>query len=201
MSNSTSTSPQVQIENLPSSQNSVLTIKEGMYVQYGQPVFAVYNTSRVWAVLNIFPQDAMLIGVGDKVAFTAETNPGHVISASIGYIEPVIGQNASTIKARVYLQNAENLHLKIGSFISAKITSATLNGWWLPRNAVVNLGQKQIVFLKSNDHFITKMIQTGITTDSLIQIISGLNGDEEVAANAQFMVDSESFIQTDNNKQ
>jgi Cu(I)/Ag(I) efflux system membrane fusion protein len=175
MSSSATTPSQVQIENLPSSQTAALTIKEGMYLESGQPIFAVYNTNQVWAILNIFPQDAALIKVGDKVSITAETNPTNVISSTISYIEPVAGQNASAIKARVYLLNAENLHLKIGTLLSAKITSTEIKGMWLPRNAVVNLGQKQIVFLKMENHFITKTIQTGIVTDSLVQIISGLN--------------------------
>jgi Cu(I)/Ag(I) efflux system membrane fusion protein len=201
MNTSTPSSSQMQIENIPSSQTSSLTIKEGMYLQSGQPVFAVYNTSEVWAVLNIFPGDATRLKVGDKVSITAETNPTKEIFSTISYIEPVAGQNASVIKARVYLENTENLHLKIGTLLSAKITSAEIKGMWLPRNAVVNLGQKQIVFLKSENHFITKNIQTGIVTDSLVQIISGLQGNEQVAANAQYMVDSESFIQTENDEQ
>ena len=200
MNNSATSSSQTQIENLPSSQTAALTIKEGMYVQSGQPIFAVYNIDQVWAMLNIFPQDAALIKVGDKVSITAETNPTNVITSIINYIEPIVGQNASVIKARVYLQNAENLHLKIGTLLSAKITSTKINGLWLPRNAVVNLGQKQIVFLKTENHFVTKIIQTGIVTDSLIQIISGLKGNETIAVNAQFMVDSESFIQTGDNE-
>jgi Cu(I)/Ag(I) efflux system membrane fusion protein len=194
-------SSQLTIENLPSSQTAALTIKEGMYLQSGQPVFAVYDVDQVWAMLAIFPQDAALIKIGDKVSITAETNPTHVISSSIHYIEPVAGQNASTIRARVYLRNAEDLHLKIGTLLSAKITSTEIEGLWLPRNAVVNLGQKQIVFIKTENHFKTKAIQTGMVTDSLVQIISGLTGDETVAANAQFMVDSESFIQTEGNGQ
>ena len=201
MNTSIQSSSQMQIENLASSQTSALSIKEGMYVQSAQPIFAVYSTNQIWAVLNIFPQDAALIKTGDKVYITAETNPTNVISSTISYIEPVAGQNASAIKARVYLQNAENLHLKIGTLLSAEIASAEIKGMWLPRNAVINLGQKQIVFLKTENYFISKTIRTGIVADSLVQIISGLNGNEPVAANAQFMVDSESFIQTGDNEQ
>jgi membrane fusion protein, copper/silver efflux system len=199
-SNSVIPSTRVQIENIPSSQSSALSITEGMYVQSGEPVFAVYNTNKVWAVLNISPGDAPLIKVGDKVSIVAETNPSNVISSTISYIEPVAGQNASAIKARVYLQNTENLHLKIGTLLSAKIISNAINGLWLPRNAIVNLGQKEIVFLKFENHFTSKKIQTGIVTDSLVQIISGLTGDEQVAINAQYMVDSESFIETGDNE-
>jgi Cu(I)/Ag(I) efflux system membrane fusion protein len=192
--NATSSSSQVQIENLPSSQTAALSIKEGMYVQSGQSVFAVYNIDKVWAVLNIFPQDAVLINVGDKVFISAETNPAHLIDAAINYMEPVAGQNASAIKARVYLQNEEEHHLKIGTLITAKINAKEISGWWLPRKAVVNVGQKQIVFLKNENHFTATQVQSGFVNDSLIQIVNGLKGNEQLAANAQYLVDSESFI-------
>lgn len=184
-------------ENVPPSSSSALSIKEGMYVQSGQPLFAVYNVSQVWAVLNIFPQDANLVKVGDKVSISAETNPDHLISSTIKFIEPVTDQNASTIRARVYIKDADKLNLKIGVLLSAKITASPVDGLWLPRNAVVNLGQKQVVFLKSGDHFTAKTVQTGIIADALLQIVKGLDIGDQVAENAQYLVDSESFIQTD----
>lgn len=200
--NTTSESPtQMQVENLSSSRTSALSIKEGMYLQSGQAFFSVYNISQVWAVLDIFPQDAALIHIGDKVSLTTETNPTNVIHSTISYIEPVAGQNYSAIKARVYLKNSQDLQLKIGTLVSANITSSEIKGIWLPRNAIVNLGYNQIVFVKSENRFVVKVIQTGVLTDSLVQIKSGLKENEMVAANAQFMVDSESFIQTENNVQ
>lgn len=193
MSNSSPTSS-TQIQNIPSSQSSSLSIKEGMYLQSGQPVFAVYNISQVWALLNIFQKDALFVKVGDMVSITSETNSNDTVYAHINYIEPVTGQNTSAITARVYLNNSKNLHLKIGILVSAEIMSSEITGIWLPRNAIVNIGMKQIVFLKSEGHFIAKEIQTGFMSDSLVEIISGLNGSEELAENAQYLVDSESFI-------
>ncbi len=187
---------QGQIENIPSSQTSALSIKEGMYIESGQQIFAIYNTSRIWAVLNIFPIDAKLINVGEKVSLTSETNPTHVIDAEINYIEPVTGQNASAIKARVYLENESKHNLKIGTLVNAKINTKEIVGLWLPRKAVINIGQNQIVFLKTKEAFQSKKIRTGFVSDSLVQIIQGLNIDDQVAANAQYMVDSESFIIT-----
>ncbi len=201
MNRPASSSSMVQIENLPSSSTSALTLKEGMYVQNGEALFAVYNTNQVWAVLNIFPKDASLIHTGADVSISAETNPDKIINAKINFIEPVAGQNASAIKARVYLSNAENLYLKIGTILSAKIIPAEIKGMWLPRKSVIDLGQRQIVFVKRDAHFIAHPIKTGIVTDSLIQILSGLTLEDEIAQNAQFLVDSESFIQTNYNGQ
>ncbi len=200
MGNSDSESNPIEIENQTTSQSSSLTIKEGMYLTSGQAIFSVYNTNKVWGVLTIFQKDAAFIDVGDKVQINSETNPNNVITSNIHYIEPVVGQNSATIKARVYLQNEQHLQLKIGTLLSAKIYTSEINGMWLPRNAVINLGKKQIVFLKNKNNFIAKTIQTGFETDTTIQIISGLKLDEKVAANAQYLVDSESFIKSNENE-
>jgi Cu(I)/Ag(I) efflux system membrane fusion protein len=194
MNNSSATPPDVQIENIPSSSTSALGIREGMYIQKGQTLFAVYNISMVWVVLNIFPGDAAYIKTGDKIFITEEMNPEKQIAAQINFIEPTSGQNASTIKARVYLKNSIKKPLKIGTIVSAEIMARQINGIWLPRISIINLGQTQITFIKVNNHFETKEIKTGMVTDSLIQIISGLNITDSVAANAQYLVDSESFI-------
>ncbi len=192
--NLSNSSTQGQIENIPSSQTSSLSIREGMYIDRGQPIFAVYNTNKIWAVLNIFPLDAKCIKVGDKVSLISETNPTNTINAVIGYIEPVTGQNASAIKARVYLENEVKPNLKIGTLVNAKINSNEISGIWVPRKAVLNIGQKQIVFIKTKVAFQTKKIRTGVVADSFIQIIQGLNIEDQIAVNAQYMVDSESFI-------
>lgn len=189
---------QVQIENLPSSQTSALSIREGMYIQNGQALFSVYNTARVWAVLNIYPKDADHIRKGNHVTITLETKPGYAMDAVIDYLEPVAGQNASAIKARVYLNNAESHALKIGTLLHARIVCNEINGVWLPRRAVVDLGSSQTVFVKKENHFVSTTIHTGFANDSLIQIISGLNTLDAVAENAQYMVDSESFTGSDN---
>lgn len=197
---STQQAAPMQIENLPSSNTSALTFKEGMYVQEGQELFAVYKTDRVWAVLNIYPRDAARIKVGDPVSITLETNPGNVITSEIRYIEPVTAQGGSTIKARVYLENKDDQHIKIGTLLSASVLSKKISGIWLPRAAVVNMGHQQVVFIKAGNHFITRGIQTGLVTDSIVEIRSGLSASDSVAANAQFMVDSESFIETSANE-
>jgi len=190
----------VQIENLPSSQNSAISIKEGMYVKRGQPIFNVYNIDKIWAIFNVFQKDAAFIKVGDKIAMTAETNPVQLIPSFINYIEPLTGQNASTIKIRVYLNNNENHFLKIGTLLSAKITTKEIVGLWLPRTAVVNLGQKQIVFFRVDNRFTARQVKTGAINDSFIQITEGLKLNEKVASNAQYMVDSESFIKYNDNE-
>ncbi|MBL0103600.1 MAG: efflux RND transporter periplasmic adaptor subunit [Bacteroidetes bacterium] len=194
--NSTEVTKQTEIESLPVSQTSALSIKEGMYVQTGQPVFAVYNISQVWAILNIFQKDAAFVNLGDQVTIASETSPDEPVKANINYIEPVTGLSNSAIKARVYLTNTQNHTFPIGTLVSAEISSREVKGVWVSRTAVVNQGKMQVVFVKVGNHFNATEILSGLETDSLVQVISGLNGNDQIAENGQFMVDSESFIKT-----
>ena len=172
---------------------SELPLKEGMYVQKGQTVFQLFNTDQSWIILNLFAGSASRVKVGAPVTITPETAPDAPFRAAISYIEPFYRDNSKTITARVYFDNRSKM-LPIGSQVKADILTATGSVAWLPREAVLSLGLHQVVLKKENGLFQVSAVQTGIITDSLIQIVGGLNAEDSVAANAQFLMDSESFI-------
>jgi len=173
-----------------------LGVKEGMYIQKGQNIFTVYNPDRAWAVLNIFTGQAALVKVGNKVRITPETNPADDFRATINYIEPVYREGSRTIAARVYFDNSA-LKIPIGSQVKATIFAGDRVANWLPEEAVLSLGLEKVVFVRTGEAFVARKIETGISSKHLVQILSGLEKSEAVAANAQYLVDSESFIKTD----
>ncbi|HSD07757.1 MAG TPA: hypothetical protein VLC96_10965, partial [Flavobacterium sp.] len=63
--------------------------------------------------------------------------------------------------------------------------------------ALVNVGEKKIVFVKMDNGFKTKAIQTGLEIDDFVQILEGLSVGDTIAKNAQYLIDSESFIKTE----
>jgi Cu(I)/Ag(I) efflux system membrane fusion protein len=67
---------------------------------------------------------------------------------------------------------------------------------WLPQAAVISTGNHDVVFIADGAGFTSRTVHTGIRTDSLVQVLSGLAPGERVAANGQFLMDSESFIKT-----
>ena len=170
-----------------------LPLKEGMYVEKGQTVFQLYNTDQSWILLSLFAGSSSLVKIGSAVTITPETAPDHPFQARISYIEPFYRDNSKTITARVYFENAQKM-LPIGSQVKAIIHAQTGPGVWLPREAVLSLGLHQVVLKKENGLFQVSAVQTGVTTDSLIQITGGLNPQDSVAANAQFLMDSDNFI-------
>ena len=170
-----------------------LPLKEGMYVQKGQTVFQLYNTDQSRIILNLYSGSASLVKVGSPVTITPETAPDKPFQATISYIEPFYREGSQTLTARIYFDNSHR-QLPIGSQVKAVLHSQPVGGDWLPREAVLSLGLHHIVLKKENGLFQVTAVQTGVITDRLIQITGGLSQQDSVAADAQFLLDSESFI-------
>jgi Cu(I)/Ag(I) efflux system membrane fusion protein len=170
-----------------------LSLKEGMYVQKGQTIFSVYDPNKVWILLNIYPQDQAFIKTGDKVRIVPEAKPDKDFRATINYIEPFFRKGSKTIAARVNYDNRA-LQLSIGSQVKAIVFSEVHEGMWLPKEAVLSLGLDKMVFLKTTEGFKAHPVQTGHVHKKLIQVTGGLQEKDSVAANAQYLIDSESFV-------
>jgi Cu(I)/Ag(I) efflux system membrane fusion protein len=170
-----------------------LSIKEGMYVEKGQNIFQLYDVSRSWVLLNIFPEYLSLVRKGDPVRIIPETAPAKNFRAQIDFIEPVYRKDNKKLTARVYFNNSR-LQIPIGSQVKATIFVSTKETNWLPKDAVLSLGMDKVVFVKTSGGFKAQKVLIGITYKNQIQLISGLSPTDSVAANAQFLTDSESFI-------
>lgn len=169
-----------------------LSLKEGMYVTKGQTLFMIMNHHKVWAALQIFPNDLPSVKKGNVVQIIPETDTNAVIKGKIDFIEPFFRDNNKTITARVYFDNMDMLI--IGSHVTADIYTGSKPGLWIPQTAVVSLGMNEVAFIKSGEGFIAHKIITGTHTSNTVQIISGLNKTDTIAVNAQYLMDSESFI-------
>lgn len=174
-----------------------LSLKEGMYLQKGQSVFAVYNPDRAWVILNIYGEHQGLVKTGNAVRIIPETAPDRDFRASIDFIEPFYQKESKTLTARVYFNNS-TLKIPIGSQVRANIFGNAREAYWLPAEAVVSLGMDKVVFKKTDGRFKAHKVNTGITHRNHIQIISGINETDSVAVNGQYLMDSESFIKIKN---
>jgi len=172
---------------------SALPIKEGMYVEKGQPVFQVFNMDHSWAVLDLFPGQEGLVRRGDPVEIVPETAPDKAFTGRVDLIEPLFRQGSRSATVRVYFDNGMR-EIPIGSAVKATIRPASQKASWLSRDAVLSLGTRQVVFLRTDGGFRAHAVATGMTDGQRVQIISGLTAGDPVAANAQFLVDSEDFI-------
>jgi len=169
-----------------------LGLREGMYVAAGQAIFNVANPKNVWAEFDLFTRDAGSVKVNDRIQIKIEET-AEELDAKINIVLPFYGEGQSFTKVRAYLSNS-NGKFRIGQLVSASFGKPPKELLWIPLAAQLELGAKKIVFVKNKGTFRPREILTGSQSDKWIEVLKGINVNDSLAYNAQFMIDSESFI-------
>lgn len=172
-----------------------ILLRQGAYINAGQPLFTIYQSKSLVAEFAFTPAMAASIKTGQKLLFFPTGNKEAAQSGSIGLIEPVQRSGENFTLARVYFSNAG---LRPGQLITANIPVSFTKGWWLPQKAVHSLGNTSIVFRKKEEVFTPVTVATGAEINGMVQVLTDI-GDWEIASNAAYLVDSESFIKPKNN--
>ena len=175
---------------------SQFSVREGMYVATGQSLFKVVDNSRLWAELYFSASDGKQIRKGDSVELHVK-GLNDAISSRVDFIQPFFSEGRQFLKVRTYLNDTKNI-LRIGQLVTAHVRQPRTRALWVPTVAVLDLGVQQIVFIKDKGTFTPYKIKTGLHSDGWIEIIEGLDKSSEIAVNAQYLVDSESFIKVMN---
>jgi Cu(I)/Ag(I) efflux system membrane fusion protein len=169
-------------------------IREGNYVSAGQTLIKLVNTNALRIELSLPVSQTELINKGDKVDLKFG-NDGRV-RASVDFVQPFLNEGQNFLKVRVYIPHGKDNY--IGQFVQATIELPSKEALWVPRQAVLQLGTDQVVFVKEGDILKPKRVVTGISTAEYVEIKRGLASADEIASNAQYLVDSESFIKPAN---
>jgi Cu(I)/Ag(I) efflux system membrane fusion protein len=180
--------------------NLPLSIREGMYVEKGQNIFNVVDPHKLWAIIKIDRSSMINLKLNQQVNISPPDMPGKRITGKVNFIEPVLQQGDKTISIRVYINNMDH-ELRVNSLINATIQTGARKGLWIPRSAMIDLGQTKVVWLKTDGLYKARQVDAGIQNGNEIEIIKGLNLTDQIAADAQYLTDSESFIKTQGNEQ
>jgi Cu(I)/Ag(I) efflux system membrane fusion protein len=168
-------------------------LREGNYVSSGQPLFSVVNPSSLRIELDLPASQAVAVKKGASVHL--DIGDGKDTKAIVDFIQPFFTDDEAFVKLRIYVTRTEELN--IGQLVKANFAIENTESLWLPREAVLDLGLKQIVFIKEDGVLKPKKIMIGTKAQGRIEVKQGLSSSDEIAANAQYLVDSESFIKVD----
>ncbi|MBF4491555.1 efflux RND transporter periplasmic adaptor subunit [Flavobacterium sp. MR2016-29] len=191
MSNS-STSPMSNA----SSTTEALDVKEGNYIKKGEVIFKLANNDKVWGIFNVLQGYSGLIKINQSIDITSELDEKNNIYSKINFVETQLNSADKTNRIRVYLNNS-NLKLPIGTRLQGVVQLNSTKGLWLQKQALVSLGNKKVVFIKKGHTFKATAIQTGLDIGDYAQIVGGISEGDTIAKNAQYLIDSESFIKTE----
>jgi multidrug efflux pump subunit AcrA (membrane-fusion protein) len=176
--------------------SSAVLLREGQYVNAGQRIFTIYKVGDLVAEFSLTPEVAAQLGKEAKVIIQKTANRQESLTGKIGLIQPVFNAGENFVLARVYLKNSG---LQVGELVTGQISFFSKEGYWLPKEAVVSIGNQTVVFKKEGKVFLPKTVKTGVTQNNQVQVLEEISG-WNLAKNAYYLIDSESFIRTAKNK-
>jgi RND family efflux transporter MFP subunit len=153
----------------------------GDYVTKGMKVATVVRVNPLRIRLTIPEQFVSAIGVGQPVAFEVDAYPNRQFTGTVRFVSPALEANARALTVEAAVPNPTN-ELKPGLFATARIeqtqkTPAVL----VPATAVQTIGGTSRVYVVNGDHVEERIVTTGQTADSLVEIVNGLKAGERVA--------------------
>lgn len=171
-------------------------LQEGQYVTAGQTLFTLVDPSKLWAEINVSNMQAAAYRKGMSVDLFA--NSGSRVSGKVELVQPFYSEGSTFTKVRITFSNRV-AGLRIGQLVRAVTSVSGEGGLWIPQVAVLDLGVRKVAFIRKDRAFMPVIISTGITVKNWIQVKQGLRSTDEIAANAQYLIDSESFVQPKEN--
>ena len=171
-----------------------LKVMQGQAIQAGMPLYTITNLSEVWVDAEIREADAGLVRVGTNATLTFTAYPGKQYAARVGYIYPTVQDQARTIKARIVINNDSGA-LMPGMYATVDLTAPTRIALTVPSSAVVQAGDRSLVFVDAGDgKLIPHDVTTGRVAGDYTEILSGVDAGQRVVTSAQFLIDSESNL-------
>ena len=140
------------------------------------------SRNQVW--VNLPESKIADIQLGQSVTFQADAFPGEVFRGAVEHIasQASVSQNVTSFEVKVAIDEQAAETLRIGMNVESQFEIGSLEQALLvPNAAVVRRPEGEGVYVLGSDRNpIFQPIQIGITSGSQTEVISGLNGDEQV---------------------
>ena len=175
---------------------------EGQDIKAGMPIYRLADLSNVWVVLELFPEDAKSVRIGQTVSALTQSMGNEACIGSVEFIEPTVDPITRTIGIRVSIDN-EHGHLKPGEFVNATLEIPLLSKEGLseevvviPRNSLLSIGTTSLAYVeKKPGEFHLRHLKTGPTVNGQIAVFEGIEAGENVVSRSAFLIDAQMQLQ------
>ncbi len=174
---------------------TVLNATEGAYVNEGQSLMRLANTSSVWVETQAYASQLAQVGNNASVTVQLPQLDNKQVEGRIEFATPEINRQSRISLLRVSLANPGNL-LKPGMPAYIYIKGArNSNVISLPHDAVMRTTNGAYVWVqKGNRTFSMKTVVTGAENGNVIEIRQGLQPGEVIVTAGTYLLNSEYLL-------
>lgn len=167
-------------------------VSKGDFVRPGAPLFLMVTDQFLRIVLPFPESVAANLATGQQVKLTSPLSHDRVIEAKINQIRPAVNIHSRALEVIIYLKNP-GAWRPGGTINGIVITGQRENGILVPGQAVVRRPVGEVVYQIKDGKACQHKVTTGQPQGDLIEILSGLSGDEKIIVDgAGFLTDGAS---------
>lgn len=168
-------------------------ITVGTSVDPSTTLLTIADLSRVWIFAEVPEASvaALRVGTAATLDFPASGRPA--FAARISFVYPMLSERTRTLRVRFSAANADG-RLRPGYYGTAAFESVGQEVITVPRDAVVNTGLRQHVFVAVGERFEPRTVTLGLQLADRVEVRSGLSLGEQVVVSGVFLLDSESRL-------
>jgi Cu(I)/Ag(I) efflux system membrane fusion protein len=165
----------------------------GTSVDPSTTLLTIADLSRVWVLAEVPEASITAVRPGSmaRLDFPASGRPP--FTARVDFIYPTLTERTRTLRVRLSAANARGA-LKPGLYGTADFATTGQDVLTVPRDAVVDTGLQQHVFVAIGERFEPRPVTLGVQLADRVEIRSGLQEGERIVAAGVFLLDSESRL-------
>jgi Cu(I)/Ag(I) efflux system membrane fusion protein len=174
-----------------------LGVREGIYVTPATEIMSIADLDQVWVLAEVYERQTAWIEEGQQAEVEFDYRPGQSWQGTVDYVYPELDPKTRTLRVRLRFDN-EGRNMRPNMF--ARITifgSETRPVIHVPREALIRGGAVNRVVLElGGGRFRAQPVDVGIESGDRVEIRSGLGDGDVVVTSGQFLIDSESNIES-----
>ncbi|OGS36846.1 MAG: hypothetical protein A2293_04260 [Elusimicrobia bacterium RIFOXYB2_FULL_49_7] len=171
-------------------------VVEGQAIEMGMMLYKIVDYSRIWALCDVYQQDAPFVVLHQKAALDISFLPGKPFFGEITYVAPELNAVSRTFTVRIELLNTPDLAVKPGMVATASLfISQRPEMVVVPDEAVIHSGLRTLIILsRGNGYFEPRDVTIGLSAEGLTEVLTGVKAGDDIVVSSQFLIDSESNL-------
>jgi RND family efflux transporter MFP subunit len=163
----------------------------------GMDFYRIVDLNRVWILADISEPQVHYIGAGTSARVSSPQIPAVPLEARVGNVLPQFDATSRTLQVRLEAENP-GFALKPDMYVDLDFALRTPPGIVVPRDAVIDSGLRKTVFVaRGSGYFEARSVRTGWRMGDRVEIVDGLEAGERIVVSGNFLIDSESRMQSD----
>jgi membrane fusion protein, copper/silver efflux system len=168
-------------------------ITVGTSVDPSTTLLTIADLSRVWILAEVPEANIPGIRIGTTAQLDFPASGRQPFAARVEFLYPTLTDRTRTLRVRFAAGNPTGA-LRPGLYGTATFESIGQRVITVPRDAVVDTGVQQHVFVASGDQFEPRAVTLGVQLADRVEVRSGLTDGERIVAAGVFLLDSESRL-------